>query len=81
MSHGVPHAPQLVSESSGASQPFASTPSQLPSPALHEPIAQLPDAQVALAPVRVQAVPQPPQSVTVRSERSQPFALAPSQSS
>ena len=80
-SQGVPQPPQWVSVVSGASQPLASMPSQLPTPALQALIAQLPEPQVAVAPARVQAVPHEPQSVVVRSERSQPFAIVPSQSS
>jgi hypothetical protein len=47
--HGVPHAPQFVTLSSGSSQPLASLPSQLPAPAMHAAIRQVSPAQVALA--------------------------------
>jgi hypothetical protein len=80
-SHVVPHELQSASVLSIVSQPFASTASQLPRPELHDAIAHMPVAQVAVAPAREHATPQAPQSVSVRIERSQPFDAAPSQSS
>jgi len=80
-SHTVPQAPQLVSEVSGVSQPFASTESQLPYPEPHDAMAHMPVPQVAVALARVQATLQPPQSVSERSDRSQPLLATPSQSS
>jgi hypothetical protein len=77
----VPQPPQFMSEVSAVSHPFASTASQLPRPASHDEIAQVPVLHVAVAPGREQAVPQAPQSVSVRIERSQPFEASPSQSS
>jgi hypothetical protein len=75
----VAHPPQFASVVSGVSQPFAALASQLPKPELQVPMAQVPDAQLALALARVQVVPQPPQFETVVSGASQPFAALASQ--
>ena len=76
----VPHPPQLVTVLSARSQPFVELPSQLPHPALqvdrHDPIEQLADAFARVG----HATPHAPQSVVVRTFRSQPFATAASQS-
>jgi hypothetical protein len=74
-----PHDPQFVSVLSGVSHPFASTPSQFAKPALHVPMVQVPLEQSAVAFARMQATPQPPQLVIVRSDVSHPFASTPSQ--
>ncbi len=79
--HATPQPPQLVSVASEASQPFMSVPSQLPDPPLHERIEHEPAAHVAVAPGREQGTPQPPQSVSERSDVSQPFESVESQSS
>ena len=79
--HTAPQLPQFVSVVVDASQPFMSLPSQLPEPGLHEAIEQAPVAHVAVAPVRLHGTPQPPQSVSVRSEVSQPVESVESQSS
>jgi len=71
--HGTPHAPQLASVVSGASQPFADIVSQSSNPALHDAIRQLPDAHVGVAFARVHAVPQLLQFVSVVSDDSQPL--------
>ncbi len=75
----MPQPPQSPSVLSGVSQPFASLPSQLPKPGLHDAIAQVPPEHVAVAFARVQVVPHAPQLVRVSSARSQPFAPLPSQ--
>jgi hypothetical protein len=69
----LPHAPQLLtSATSDFSQPLLSVPSQLPKFGAHVLILQLPVAQVAVALVREQLTPHPPQLVTVSSFCSQP---------
>jgi hypothetical protein len=78
--HGAPHAPQSVVVASDVSQPVASLPSQLPKPAVHAPMAQVPVAQVALANARPQLDPQPPQLTSVVSGVSQPLPGTRSQS-
>jgi hypothetical protein len=77
--HVTPQPPQLVLVLSALSQPLAILPSQLPQPALHVAIAQLPVAQVAVALVLEQLTPQPPQLVVVLVGVSQPFEALPSQ--
>jgi hypothetical protein len=77
----TPQLPQFVSDVRVASQPFGSLPSQFPVPGLQELIAQLPVVQVGVALARAHGTPQPPQSVSVRSDVSQPFESVPSQSS
>jgi hypothetical protein len=77
----TPQPPQSVSVVMLRSQPFAGLPSQSAHPVSHDAIAQVPVEQVSVAWASVHAVPQPPQSVTVRMLRSQPFASVPSQSS
>ena len=47
------------------SQPFAALPSQLPQPALHERMAQVPVEQVAIALARAHATPHAPQLISV----------------
>ena len=47
--HPTPQPPQLVSVLSGVSQPFDTTPSQLPQPVAHETIWQLPVPHVEVA--------------------------------
>jgi hypothetical protein len=74
-----PQNPQFASVVTGVSQPLASTPSQSAKPVLHVAIEQVPVPQVALALARTQGEPQLPQSVTVVSDVSQPFASIPSQ--
>ena len=61
------------------SQPFDGLVSQLPKPVLHAPSVHTPAAQVSAAFARLQAAPQPPQSVSVLMFRSQPFEGSPSQ--
>lgn len=78
--HITPQPPQFAVLLSGVSQPFPSVPSQLPRPGLHAAIEHVPVAHVADAPAREQVVPHAPQSVTVRSDVSQPFDTRPSQS-
>jgi hypothetical protein len=78
--HTVPQAPQLpVLLLRSVSQPFASLPSQLPQPWLHEEIWQLPVAHVAVALARLHGAPHVPQLVSELSWVSQPFASLPSQ--
>jgi hypothetical protein len=79
-SHEVPQDPQFVSVESDASQPFASLPSQLPWVELHEATAHIPVAQVAVAFAREHNTPHEPQSASVRSDVSHPFASIESQS-
>ncbi|MEZ4405194.1 MAG: hypothetical protein R3A52_01705 [Polyangiales bacterium] len=74
------HVPQLVGAVSAASQPLASTPSQLAKPAAQAPSAQVPVAHDAVALAREQTAPQPPQLLAVLSAASQPLAALPSQS-
>jgi hypothetical protein len=79
--HALPQAPQwatviLVS----TSQPVATTPSQLPNPASHDVIAQLPVVHDSTALDRLQATPQAPQFTRLVSAASQPLAVFPSQS-
>ena len=69
----VPQPPQLVSDVSAVSQPFAATASQLPKPALHAPSVQVPVAQLALAFARAHAMPHIPQLAVVVSGASHPF--------
>ncbi len=75
----VAHAPQLVSESSEFSQPFALIPSQLPHPALQV-MPHVLREQVGVPLVALQARPQPPQcSGLVVVFTSQPLLARPSQ--
>jgi hypothetical protein len=62
------------------SQPFTALPSQSPKPALHDSMRQTPKVHVAAALRMEQAIPQPPQSVTVFRDASQPSATIPLQS-
>lgn len=77
--HTVPQAPHDDVVLSGVSQPLLSTPSQFEKPGLHEKIAQLPVAQVAVALLRAHGSPHAPQSAVVRSDVSQPLASITSQ--
>jgi hypothetical protein len=76
----MPQPPQLPRVVSGDSQPLASLPSQLPNPASQDPIAHMPVAQLAVACERRHAIPQPPQSASVRSDVSHPVEASASQS-
>ncbi len=63
------------------SQPFASLPSQLAKPVVHDATVQRPAAQAGVAFASMQAVPQAPQFATlVTVSTSQPLAATPSQS-
>ena len=76
----VPQEPQLLVLVSEVSQPFPSAPSQFPQPAEQELTWQVPVAQVPTARLGAQRIPQPPQSVLVRVDVSQPVEESPSQS-
>lgn len=72
--------PQVLAEAlCCTSHPFASLPSQLEKPELHDVSVQVPVEQLALALVREHGTPQLPQSVNVLSEVSQPMPGLPSQ--
>ena len=72
--------PQLLgSDCVAVSQPLESTASQFPYPAAHASIAQAPEAQVAVAWLRAQGTPHPPQLASVVNGLSQPLASSPSQ--
>jgi hypothetical protein len=75
------HAPQCVADVERlVSQPLATTPSQLPKPALHV-MPHAPDAQVAAPLVALHAAPHAPQCVgEVARLVSQPLPATPSQS-
>jgi hypothetical protein len=76
-----PHAPQFVSVSSVASQPFDDRPSQFPNPAMHAPKPHEPFVHSAIAPDDEHEVPHTPQFwIDVRKSDSQPFVRRPSQS-
>jgi hypothetical protein len=68
-----------VSVLSGVSQPLLSLPSQLPQPLLQVSMRHVPVEQVAVALVREQVTPHPPQFVSVLSGVSQPLLSLPSQ--
>jgi hypothetical protein len=74
-----PQTPQFVRVFRRVSQPLPSRPSQLPQPASHERIWQLPLPQVAVAFAREQVVPHAPQLVSVVVDVSQPLLSMPSQ--
>ena len=74
-------APQCVRVVSVCSQPLESWPSQSPHSESQLPMRQLPPEQVGVALLRLQLVPQEPQSVRVSRDVSQPSALLPLQSS
>jgi hypothetical protein len=59
------HPPQCVVVFVGCSQPLVSSPSQFAKPVLHVPSAHVPAGHVAVALVRAQGTPQPPQFVSV----------------
>jgi len=69
----MPQPPQLVSVLIGVSQPSAEPPEQSAQPASQLATAQEPAAHVAVALLRLQVMPQPPQSVSEASRVSQPF--------
>ena len=71
--------PQLVSESSRASQPLAGLPSQLPKPLEQVPSAHASVAQLSAAFARSQDIPQAPQFASESSVFSQPLFGLPSQ--
>lgn len=80
-----PHTPQLASVSSVVSQPslrplFGMLLLQLPKPGWHAVNVQVPVAHDALALGYAHAMPQPPQSVSVRVDVSQPLLASLSQS-
>jgi hypothetical protein len=75
----VPHPPQSELVLRAVSQPLAWFPSQFPNPELQEEMLQEPEAQVALALVREQEVPQVPQLVSELRGASHPLALLESQ--
>ena len=77
--HAIPQLAQLVSVVSAVSQPFAAFASQLPKPASHDAIAQVPVPHVAVALAREQAIPQLAQFAKVVSAVSQPLVVLPSQ--
>lgn len=77
----VPQLPQFATlEFVFTSQPLVETPSQFANPALQVPSVHVPDGHDSLAFGRLQIEPQEPQSVSVFSEVSHPFAALPSQS-
>ncbi len=81
--HAPPQRPQLaLSVPVLVSQPLAGLPSQSAKPALHAPIAQVPDAHVAAALAKRHTTPQPPQfeASAPRTLSSQPSAAVPLQS-
>jgi hypothetical protein len=75
----VPQAPQVLTVFSCVSHPLELLPSQLPHPALHELIWQVPVEHVGVALARAQTVPHPPQLVRVLSGVSHPFGAFASQ--
>ena len=80
MPQRIPQAPQLNTVLSAVSQPVLVRPSQLPKPALHEPMAQAPPVHEGVALAGAQALPQAPQLDTlVLRFTSQPLVGAPSQ--
>jgi hypothetical protein len=79
LEHAVPHAPQLPSVFSVASQPFAGLPSQSLKPALHDATWQVPLLHVAVAFGFEHVAPHAPQLPSVLRALSQPFAALPSQ--
>jgi hypothetical protein len=79
--HATPQPPQLASEVRAVSHPSTSDMLQLPQPASQLETAQVPVVHVSVEFGRTQAVPQVPQSVTVRMDVSQPLESMLSQSS
>lgn len=79
-SQAVPQLPQSESVVSEVSHPLLWMPSQLAYPASQLLTRQLPVAQLSVALVSAQVVPQLPQLVTVVSEVSQPSDTSPLQS-
>jgi len=78
--HGAPHAPQFVVVLPSVSQPVVPRASQSRRPGAQLSTSQVPVTQLTVAPAPAQEIPQPPQSASVRTERSHPFAARPSQS-
>lgn len=76
---GVPQLPQLLFVLRLVSQPSLAVPLQSWNPGLHVLRAHDPDAHEAVALGKLQLCPQAPQSVSVFSEVSHPFAVLPSQ--
>lgn len=81
-SQATPHPPQFVSVFSADSQPFflVASSSQLPNPASHITIWQLPVLQLALPWALLHEAPQAPQLAKLLSGVSQPLLGFPSQS-
>jgi hypothetical protein len=78
--HALPHALQLeVSVRAFTSQPLVGFESQFAKPELQAPSVHTPETQVSAAFARLQAVPQPPQSVSVEMFLSQPLTAFESQ--
>lgn len=73
--HTLPQRPQLRTLSSGVSQPFAGSPSQLPKPGLHAPIAHAPITHAAAAFGKPQRAPHIPQFSAVLRAVSHPGAI------
>ena len=78
--HAVPQVPQSLIVRSDVSQPVSVAPSQSPKPAAHVVISHVPVAQLSVALASEHATPQPPQSVRLSVNTSQPFSGLPSQS-
>ncbi len=80
--HALPQRPQCDAlAANSTSQPLVATPSQLPKPAPHAPIAHTPEAQLAAALAYAQRLPHAPHDATsVLVLVSQPFPAMPSQS-
>jgi hypothetical protein len=80
LEHAAPHAPQFCVVDSAVSQPFDTSPSQLPNPLLQA-IAQVELLQEGVPWFELHACPQAPQLVRLFAESvSQPLLLLPSQS-
>jgi hypothetical protein len=78
-SQPTPHAPQSLVVLIARSQPLTALPSQFAKCASHAPSVHVPVMHDSPAFARSHATPQPPQSVSVWIDRSQPLALLPSQ--
>jgi len=80
LEHAAPHAPQFCVVDSAVSQPFDTSPSQLPNPLLQA-IAQVELLQEGVPWFELHDCPQAPQLVRLFAESvSQPLLLLPSQS-
>ena len=78
--HTLPHVPQFETlVCTFVSQPLEAVPSQFPNPVVQDSIWHEPVEHVALAFASAHATPHPPQSASVVSDFSQPFAGFPSQ--